>query len=412
MFCYLRKHIAAFILCFPLLLHAKAPQGFAIMHNLNEVKIPIDIQNNIILIPLRINGSFEMNFILDTGVKTTILTEPLVADFLQLDSLTRVRVRGLGEGDAIDAHLARDVSIALPGVTGSGINLLVLPKDLISYSGMFGRPVYGIIGYEIFNQFVVEINYQQQYIKLSNPFRFRPKTGKKWQSFPIEVHRSKPYIHAQLIDFRGEKVAAKWLLDTGASMAVSLFDTDLPLPAPHIETFLGQGLSGYVFGKLGRSQSFHLGPYAFESVITGYPDSTSLNHLPFHSDSVWYGNIGAEIISRFRIIFDYRNQRVYMKKNGDFRSSFDYNVSGIELLSVGTNFDRFVISYVRPASPAAEAGLRINDELVALNGSPVLGLEMDELYGTLSRREGRMVQMKIRRKGKLIKAKFRLQGEI
>lgn len=389
-----------------------APQGFAIMGGMNSIKLPVEVQNNIVLLPLRINGSFEMNFILDTGVKTTILTEPMVADFIELDSLSRVRVRGLGEGEAIDAHLARNVSISMPGVNGSGINLLVLPEDLISYSGMFGRPVYGIIGYEIFNQFVVEINYDQKYIRLTNPFHFKPKKNRRWRSFPIEIHRSKPYVQAKLVDFRGESVEANWLLDTGASMAVSLFDDEMPIPTQSVETFLGQGLSGFVYGKLGRSRSFHLGPYAFESVITGYPDSSSLGHLPFTSDSVWYGNIGAEIISRFRIIFDYRNNRIQVKKNSTYRSPFDYNVSGIEVLSFGSNYDRYVISYVRPDSPAARAGLRVEDELISLNGSPVVGLQMDELYGNLSRREGRMIQMKIRREGKVMRTKFRLDGEL
>ena len=46
----------------------------------------------------------------------------------------------------------------------------------------------------------------------------------------------------------------------------------------------------------------------------------------------------------------------------------------IELVSIGTNFDRFVISYVRPESPAAEAGIRPGDTILETDGEPVRDL--------------------------------------
>ncbi|MEL7062658.1 MAG: hypothetical protein AAFP00_02910, partial [Bacteroidota bacterium] len=63
------------------------PSGFVLKDGARSVSIPVEIQNNVILLPVRINGSFEMNFILDTGVKTTIFTEPIVLSWLEIDSL-------------------------------------------------------------------------------------------------------------------------------------------------------------------------------------------------------------------------------------------------------------------------------------------------------------------------------------
>ncbi|MEM7375682.1 MAG: aspartyl protease family protein, partial [Bacteroidota bacterium] len=382
--------------------------GFHLIGNAKSVKIPVEIQHNVVLIPVRINGSAELNFILDTGVKTTILTEPIMTQVLSLDSISKIKVRGLGTGDAIDAGLARDVNMSLPGVKGKGINLIVLPEGVISYSGMFGKPVFGILGYELFGQFTIEVNYQQKYIRISDPFRFRP--GRKWDSIPIDIRASKPYVRATLTDYRGEKIKADWLLDTGASLAISLFDEKLPIPDPSVQAFLGQGLSGGVYGRLGRSMSLNFGGYMFEDIVTGYPDSASLNLLP--AKSQWYGNIGAEVISRFRVIFDYPNERLLIRKTFDFRKPFDYNVSGLEVLSIGEDFDRFVISYVRPQSPAYHAGIKVGDQILGINGMMVDGAKIDDLYGSILRKTGKALSLKIRRNGKVMRIRFRLESEI
>lgn len=382
--------------------------GFHLEGNARAVKIPVEVQHNVVLIPVRINGSVEMNFILDTGVKTTILTEPVMTHLLSLDSVSKIKVRGLGGGEAIDAELARNVSMSLPGVHGRGINLIVLPEGIISYSGMFGKPVYGILGYELFGQFTVEVNYQQEYIKVMDPFRYKP--GKKWNPIPIDIRASKPYVKATLTDHRGEKIKADWLLDTGASLAISLFDEELPIPDPSVQAFLGQGLSGGVYGRLGRSISLDFGEYRFENIVTGYPDSASLNLLP--AKTKWYGNIGAEVISRFRVVFDYPNERILVRKTFNFRRPFDYNVSGLEVLSSGENYDRFMISYVRPQSPAYHAGIQVGDQILAINGVAVDGAKIDDLYGSILRKTGRAIMLKIRRNGKVMRIRFRLEAEI
>lgn len=382
--------------------------GFSFINNVDYVKIPIEIQHNIILIPVRINESFEMNFILDTGVRTTILTEPMVAGFLSLDTLEAISVRGLGSGSIIQASLARDLSISLPGLNGHGINLIILPEGVISYSGIFGKPVYGIIGFEVFRQFVVEINYQQKYVKLYDPFKYKPH--RKSTAIPIELRKAKPYVTATLTDHSGNSVKSQWLVDTGASQAVSLFDDDLPLPEPSVDAFLGMGLSGSVYGKLGRIQEFSLGEFRFQDVIAGYPEASSISIID--TVDTWYGNLGAEIISRFHVAFDYTRGYIYLRKNSLYKNEFFYNISGLELLTSGTNYDEYIISYVRPNSPAEEAGIEVNDQIVGINGFTADQLDIDELYGTLSRQNGKVVSLKLKRQEKIVKVKFRLLSEI
>ena len=112
-----------------------------------------------------------MDFVLDTGVKTTLLTEPLILPVLGIDAnaLRPVKVRGLGEGDIINAKLATNLQFEMAGIKGRGVNLIVLPSGVVSFSEIVGQPIFGIIGYDLLKHFVVEINYKQKYVRFIRP---------------------------------------------------------------------------------------------------------------------------------------------------------------------------------------------------------------------------------------------------
>ncbi len=408
------KHLERLLLLIALWLlflpysHSKE-SGFSFRTGISRIKVPIEIQNNLILIPIRINGSFEMNFILDTGVRTTILTEPVIADFLEIDSTETITIRGLGEGEAIEANLARNVSMDLPGIIGRGINMVILPQGLVSYSELFGKPVYGIIGFELFRSFVVEIDYAKKFVRFSSPFKFKPK--KKWDPIPIQINRGKPYVMAEFISPGGDKMETSWLIDTGSSQALSLFYENMPSPDPHIYTLLGQGLNGSIYGKLARIEKFSLGSYSFKSIVSAFPDPEALG-IRRDNEFNWYGNIGSDILSRFRCVINYQRGQLYLRKGSKFKRSFDYNLSGLEVIAKGVTYKDFRISYVRPKSPAAKSGLQEGDEIVRINGIEAVELEIGELYGMINKKPGRRISLIIRRNEENMRCNFILENEI
>jgi len=382
--------------------------GFSFKEDVKYVQIPIEIRNNLILIPIKLNESIEVNFIVDTGVRTSILTEPVLASFLALDTLETISIRGLGEGEPIEAGLARNITMELPGVIGKGINMVILPDGLVSYSGMFGKPVYGIIGFELFRSFVVEINYNRRYIKLINPFEFKPK--KRWQRLPLRLNRGKPYVMASVKPPKDRYITTSWLIDTGSSQALSMYYKDLKLPEKSIFTQLGQGLNGEIMGELGRIDTFNIGRYFFDEVITGFPDPKSLGLS--ENDYAWYGNIGSEVLSRFRLIFDYQRSHLYLKKSHGFKQPFSYNLSGVELIALGDDFQSYQVTYVRPGSSAAKKGVRAFDKILKINGVSTEDITIDELYGMINRKEGRKITLIIERGDETMKKQFVLVSEI
>jgi hypothetical protein len=60
--------------------------------------------NNLIIIPVAINNSDTLNFILDTGVRYPIITELPFVNKLNLNYLQPINVKGLGEGEQLTAY--------------------------------------------------------------------------------------------------------------------------------------------------------------------------------------------------------------------------------------------------------------------------------------------------------------------
>lgn len=391
------------------LLSAQRTSGFHFVNSEDRTTtIPIEVHNNLILIEVSINGSYPFKFILDTGVRTALLTEPVLTGFFSMQNTESIRVLGLGAGEIIYARRASGLVMQVGGVVGKDLKMIVLPEGAVSYSGMFGKPVVGIIGYDFFKNFVVELNYHRKYIRLHDPARYRPR--KRDQAIPIQIINRKPYIKARVADNSGNEVVTNWLIDTGASQALSIYHSDLEKPDATLEAFIGRGLSGDMFGRIGRVHRFELGEYAFEDVIAGYPDTASIRWV-IKGDTT-YANLGAEILSRFNVTLDYTNYKLYLRKNGSFNKPFLYNTSGIEAVALGPKFNIYEIVYVRPGSPAQKADLRVGDELLVVNGMDVSQLDIGSVHAVLNREPGKRIRVQVRREGKKIKKIFIVEGEI
>ena len=60
-------------------------------------RIPIDVQANLVILKVTIDQSDTLQFILDTGVSSTIITDPKIADKIGFQYVRTVQVSGAGE---------------------------------------------------------------------------------------------------------------------------------------------------------------------------------------------------------------------------------------------------------------------------------------------------------------------------
>lgn len=396
--------------------HQRTPDrdryGFYIAGNRTWTRIPFQLHSNLIIVPVRINGSDTLQFILDTGVSNTIITDPS-AFRKHPPTLTRkVKLAGAGEGGNLTASVAIDNSLSMGGLRASHHNLVILDEDILKLSEYVGTPVHGIFGYELFANFVVNIDFQRREITLMQPNKYHYKK-RKGDRYPITIQDTKAYTDALSV-FDGEKtLPLRVVLDTGAGHALMLdrsrSTATMPLPEKNIRAQLGRGLNGVINGCMGRIQKIRFGRYELDNILASFPDSLGfgmkLVNMPERQ-----GNVGCELLRRFNVTFNYPDRYIVMKPiKRLLRESFEHDMSGLELKAKGESFRNYYVEKITEGSPADMAGLQEGDELMFVNNTSTNDLTISDIYKMLQKGEGKEISMLIRRNGKLVIASFALK---
>jgi hypothetical protein len=387
--------------------------GFSLASGRRKVQIPIEIYNNLVVIPVVLNDALPLKFILDTGVRTAILTQKTFTDILNLTYSRKYTIAGPGGENIVDAYVTNNVSLGLPGVNGRGHAMLVLGQDYLELRNYLGTDVHGILGYELFSRFIAQIDYEKRILTLMLPDKFRKR--RRFQTIPMTIEDTKPYLYAPVVFKNGQVLNAKLLMDSGASHGLMLEPTSsdlIQVPENAVSSLIGRGLGGEIVGKVGRIESISLGSYTLENAIANFPDPNS------YSDSIKIGNvfrngaIGGEILSRFTVIFNFPAEKVYIKKNSSFRNKFYYNLSGITIKAKGSRLNSFEVTEVRDQSPGQTAGIQPGDQVLSLNGVPAKELDLNVVNGFLNSKPGRKVKVEISRSGVIQKLEIQLKDQI
>jgi C-terminal processing protease CtpA/Prc len=86
-------------------------------------------------------------------------------------------------------------------------------------------------------------------------------------------------------------------------------------------------------------------------------------------------------------------------------------MSGIELAADGEDFKTLVVNEVAADSPAAEAGLKEEDELVTIDSRPVAEFGLDKIR-QMFRQEGKEYLLGIKRGEQTLQVKIKLRRQI
>jgi hypothetical protein len=387
--------------------------GFALAEGRSRVQMPIEIHNNLVVLPVVLNGQLPLKFILDTGVRTSILTEKTFSDILNLSYSRKLTIGGPGGEKVVEAFITNNVSFDLPGVHGEGHSLLVLNQDYLELRNYLGTDVHGILGYELFSRFIVRIDYEKKLLTLMLPEKFRP--GRKFRAIPITIEDTKPYLQA-IVRQDSADVAVKLLVDSGASHGLILEPNEkhtIYTPTPSIKSIIGRGLGGVITGRIGRIRSLRINDFKIDNVIANFPDENSyMDTLKTSRVVDRNGAVGGEILSRFTVIFNFSQERIYLKKNAAFRKNFYYSLSGLTLKAKGARLRRFEVTDVRENSASHKADIRVGDLIVSVNGLPAGELDLNAVNGFFNIRPGKRIKLEIEREGKIIKKEFQLENQI
>ena len=366
--------------------------------------------NNLIIIPVAINNSDTLNFILDTGVRYPIITELPFVNKLNLNYLQPISVKGLGEGEQLTAYRSGNNTINLDGLVAYNQEIHMVINENFQISHILGMPVHGLIGFNLFKDYVVKIDYSEHKITLLKPEYFDYKERERDIVLPLSFEQGKPFVTTSIVTDKNDEVPVKLLVDTGASDAIWLStnsDNRIALPENHIETFLGRGLSGDLYGKKGRIGAIWVGPLVLYEPIVAFPDNDLVDQLIGKNDR--NGTLGAEILRRFFITMDYPGKRLILRPNGDLKDDFNYNMSGLEVTNPMPGLPIFLVSNIRKNSPAYYAGILENDQIISLNNTNNKSLTLNDINLLFQSQQDRRIKMTVLRNGEQVKAEFFLK---
>ncbi len=423
--------------------HFEFPKG------ITQEKIDFQLLSNLVIVPVEING-VSLNFLLDTGVNATILFSIENKDSIQLNSAMPVKLRGLGDGKAIEAVKSSHNVFKVGSAINNNQSIYIIFEEDLNFSPRLGETVHGIIGYDFFKDFIVETNYVKEYIVLHKPEDYNYSKCNRCFNGDLRFYNNKPYIDLN-VTLNKQTGPVTLLLDSGSGDALWLFKERhdfVQVPEKSFDDFLGLGLSGNIYGDRSRIAAVEFGNYKLPKVNTAFPNKEAFTNIQLFEDRD--GSLGGEVLKRFTTIIDYPNKKLRLRRNRYFTQPFYYNMSGLTLQHDGFEYVKellknqntskygsdpnnvknevsvyqaknfyaitlapvYKVSEIREGSPSYLAGMRKDDIVLSLNGQPAHKYSLQEINTMFHSKEGRTMRFVIRRNGLEYNMVFKLKRVI
>lgn len=295
---------------------------------------------------------------LDTGA-TNILSHE-VAKALNLPLEKNVPVGGGGENIIYGSYCQVDKLEVASQVMPRSRFLCMDVRDM--HQGIGFPYLDGLIGYEVFAQFLTEVNFDRMEISLKS-FSERQTLQNGEQVVPFGWYGTTPLVQGRI-----DGIAANFWLDTGDRASATLA---LPFIGqyklmdryqPGFSMMTGYGLGGPLKTAMVFAENFQLGELSFSKTLLRLPTSKSRAL----SLSGVAGTIGMGLLRQFNLVFDYSRQEMVLSPNNAFEQDRSFDRSGMWISPLDSG--EFEIRDVLQGSPAWDAGLRVGHVVIAVDG--------------------------------------------
>lgn len=343
---------------------------------------------------VRLNNSRPLHFILDAGSPFTLLN----TDVPETAGFKRGPDRTFDNGFVARTYTPK-ACVNVLGVTLSDIEIGDIELDHVS--AVEGERLDGLVGGQLFSQYVVRINYMESTVDVF-PASYEYKGD--GTVLPLTID-GLSFAEASLLTPDGRWVRGTFVVDTGVRMALllngpfadknGLLGGEKRVPRASV----GVGVNGETRGDIFRVHEIDLGGIHLTDVMS----VASRDDVVIEQNDPLAGIIGADLLRRFRVTFDYPHKQLILEQTPETYSPFVYDRSGLFLLGEGDDYRTIRVHSVIAGSPAEDAGIRNGDRLVSVDGKNArrLGLEATR---RLFRENNTRYRLVLERDGELVTA--------
>lgn len=296
----LQTQVVCLVLTAAVEVFATSPKaGFYLPDDIREATMRYKTFRNLILLRVTINDSIQVNLILDTGCRNLVLFGKRFKKLFKIEPGKKIQFSGLGDGSPVYGSLSVQNKVSISEVLGEHIPVVIVPDRNI-----FDKcyQVHGVIGYDIFIKFEVELNPQDRLITFRPAATaFLPRT---YQHVPIRVEDSRPILQSRIV-IDGEELPCSLMIDTGSVLGLLLKTTDLKrFEGKDATTNLGFGLNGAINGYETSASLLEFDGFLMQRVPAGVTQSRWHN----------YASIGMGVLKGYSIVLNYCKEYVGFKK--------------------------------------------------------------------------------------------------
>jgi predicted aspartyl protease len=331
------------------------------------------------LVTATVEGQPAM-FLLDTGAERSCLDAGFAAR-LQLRPTDAEVIRqpyGKGIGEKIRVKQLGIESFQLQDVD-------MLSIDLNSLTLGSGISIDGIVGSDVLRHFTVRINFS------TGSVEFGTNATKPMSGVPVLLQSVEGHYFVPLI-VQGTPV--NLLLDTGTNASsVSSHAWSGITMHWHPRTMVDgvRSTAGSDSGKFVLIPKIEIGGVmSRDAALRVHPQTRDGSF----ADANFDGLVGTDILRKFIVTLDLANNRMYLTSNPKARAD-PYLFSTIGIQFVKDAEGSFTIMAVWNPSPAARAGLKVGDRIVAVNQIDAHQMSLDDLSRRIHGRPGTEVYLAI-----------------
>jgi len=343
--------------------------------------IPFELYGRrVILFPAKVNGH-AVTAVLDSGATSSVLDSAFAAS-IGLAGADAQNIEGL-HGN-VQAGFIPKVSVDAGDLTLK--NLMTASLDLAPMSKVAERPLLFFLGDEVFNELVVDIDFAGRRLRFLNPTSLQ----KPLNATQVPLLRTSDAMATVVRIEGGALVPVDF--DLGASIALEVYSVYSGpaklLQGRQTSASLSSAVGGERADTVASLRQVDFGGVKFSNIPAIFPNRGTADE-----SAVIAGRIGVGLLSRFRLMVDFPESRLYVVPNADATTRpFDKDRLGLSLERDGAAFK---VMFVSPDSPAAAAGFKTGERVVAINGKAASAWSLEQRLAVEQGAAGTQAEFKL-----------------